>query len=579
MGSLTDYSVPQEAKAIFLTGILENPLVKDLPSDLKSLAHLIKFEGTSKPSVPLNWKFAESMAALKALEATMVNRLIQKKYNAEPAEVTIDTDHAALFFMSPLIASMIGQDGKMTPMAMASFMPEVMRMFPDTDKHRCQAGLHRQLTTNIYKTKDERYYQTHGGINPDPLLKALGLPSDGEGIDTYDSVVERFKKVVEQHNYDDLDKLINDKHRQSGVVAWSSEEYFASEQGQACAEVGLYEIHKAGGGSQPASWWPENTAMPSSAKRPLAGLKVVDLSRIIAGPAVSRGLAELGASVMRVTSPEVTDMSLLHQDLNWGKWNCHLDLTNDAEKEKLRALIRDADVVVDAYRPGVMQKLGFGRDEIFDLVKNRERGIVHLRENCYGWHGPWQNRGGWQQISDACCGVSWEFGHAMGHDEAVTPPFPVSDYGAGLCGSIAALDALMKRAENGGSYGVDHEEKVALNYYNQWLVRSCGTYPEPVWKEMWERHGLPVFRHYHTMPYTVPAVSKLLYSHDVATLFQTHFFEPRTSAAVSGTFLVVKPIAQYKDQAVKLDYNVGTRGNGVDQPVWPADLSVEMVKG
>lgn len=91
MGSLADYSVPQEAKAIFLTGILENPLVKDLPSDLKSLAHLVKFEGNSKPSVPLNWKFAESMAALKALEATMINRLIQKKYNAEPAEVTIDT--------------------------------------------------------------------------------------------------------------------------------------------------------------------------------------------------------------------------------------------------------------------------------------------------------------------------------------------------------------------------------------------------------------------------------------------------------------------------------------------------------
>lgn len=240
-----------------------------------------------------------------------------------------------------------------------------------------------------------------GGINPDPMLKALGLPSDGEAIDTYDSVVERFKKAVEQHNYDDLDKLLNDKHRQAGVVAMSSEEYFASEQGKACANVGLYEIQKAGGATQPASWWPENAALPSSANRPLAGLKVVDLSRIIAGPAVSRGLAELGASVMRVTCPELTDMSLLHQDLNWGKWNCHLDLTKEADKEKLRTLIRDADVVVDAYRPGVMQKLGFGRDDIFDLVKNRERGIVHLRENCYGWHGPWQNRGGWQQISDA----------------------------------------------------------------------------------------------------------------------------------------------------------------------------------
>lgn len=227
------------------------------------------------------------------------------------------------------------------------------------------------------------------------------MPADGEPIDTYDAVVERFAKVVGQYNWKDLDELLNEKHRQSGVIAWSSDEYFASEQGKAVQNIGLYEINQAGNTSQPASWWPENEALPLSPQRPLAGLRVVDLSRIIAGPAISRGLAELGASVMRVTSPNVTDMSVLHQDLNWGKWNCHLDLTKEEDKEKLRALIREADVVVDAYRPGVMQKLGFGRDDVFDLVKSRERGIVHLRENCYGWYGPWQNRGGWQQISDS----------------------------------------------------------------------------------------------------------------------------------------------------------------------------------
>ncbi|TQN64862.1 Succinyl-CoA--L-malate CoA-transferase beta subunit [Colletotrichum shisoi] len=582
MGSKGEYSVPQEAEAVFQHGILSNPLMKDLPSDLKSLSQHVKFEGSPSPSVPINWKFGESISALKALEATMVNRLLQKKYNAAPVDVTINTDHASLFYFSPLIAQLIGKDGKFTPMALMSFVPEAMKMFPETDKHRTAASLHRALVTNMYKTKDGRCYEVHGkssltrlgGINPDPTFRALGLPEDGRADDTYDTVFERIQKVVSQMDSRDLDELLNEKAKQSGTVAMSSDEYFASEQGQANSKAGLFEINKDEKSSQPAAWWPENDKLPSSTKRPLAGLKIVDLTRIIAAPVVSRDLAEMGASVMRVTSSNITDMSSLHPDLNWGKWNCHLDLTKEEDKEKLRALIRDADVVVDGYRPGAMERYGFGRRDVFDLVKDRQRGIVHLRENCYGWHGPWQKRGGWQQISDACCGVSLAYGQAMGLDEAVTPVFPNSDYCAGVCGSTAVLDALMRRAEHGGSYGVD----ISLNYYSQWLVRSCGTYPEPVWKEVWERHGSPVFRHFHTMAQTVPLMSKLLQDHDTKTLFQPQFFEMRASKAVDGTFWVVKPVLQFENGAVEMRYNVGTRGNGVDEPVWPADLSVEVVK-
>ncbi|KAJ0326865.1 hypothetical protein COL5a_006416 [Colletotrichum fioriniae] len=161
----------------------------------------------------------------------------------------------------------------------------------------------------------------------------------------------------------------------------------------------------------------------------------------------------------------------------------------------------------------------------------------------------------------------------MGLNEAVTPVFPNSDYCAGVCGSTAVLDALMKRAEEGGSYGVD----VALHYYSQWLVRSCGTYPEPIWREVWERHGSPVFRHFHTMAHNVPIMSKLLQEYDAKILFNPQFFEMRTSKAVDGTFWVVKPVLQYDNNAVEMRYNVGTRGNGVDQPIWPEDLSTEVV--
>jgi crotonobetainyl-CoA:carnitine CoA-transferase CaiB-like acyl-CoA transferase len=142
--------------------------------------------------------------------------------------------------------------------------------------------------------------------------------------------------------------------------------------------------------------------MPSSAERPLAGLKVIDLTRVIAAPTITRSLAEMGASVMRITSPNVTDFSGLHQDLNWGKWNCSLDLKkNPEDRKKLAELIKEADVVVEGYRPGAMARNGFSREDIFELVKDRDRGIIHVRENCYGWNGPWSHRSGWQQISDS----------------------------------------------------------------------------------------------------------------------------------------------------------------------------------
>ena len=127
---------------------------------------------------------------------------------------------------------------------------------------------------------------------------------------------------------------------------------------------------------------------------------------MIAAPAVIRRLAELGASVMRVTAPHLTDYSMLLCDLNWGKWNSQLDFRKEEDREKLRALVLEADVVVQGYRPGVLDKYGFSQEGLLEICKERERGLIVVRENCYGWHGPWSYRSGWQQISDA---VSFEF--------------------------------------------------------------------------------------------------------------------------------------------------------------------------
>jgi hypothetical protein len=98
-----------------------------------------------------------------------------------------------------------------------------------------------------------------------------------------------------------------------------------------------------------------------------------------------------------------------------------------------------------------------------------------------------------------------------------------------------------------------------------------------VWDEVWEKNESPVFRHWDNTRKTFPAMVDLFHKHSEDILLNPLFFEDTVSAAAGSTFVKVKPIAQYKDGLVQLKYNVGCRGNGVDHPHWPKDLSVEVV--
>jgi hypothetical protein len=161
----------------------------------------------------------------------------------------------------------------------------------------------------------------------------------------------------------------------------------------------------------------------------------------------------------------------------------------------------------------------------------------------------------------------------MGNDEPVTPVFPNSDYCTGVSGVSGILAALIQRASVGGSYTVD----IALNYYSQWLVNSCGTYPESVWEDVWSRNGRKVFRHHHNMLFLLPEYLKMLHVNSSETVFRPEFFEDRESKAVGKKVRTPRPIVQFPEGKVTLGYNVGTRTNGVDQARWPKDLSVEIV--
>ncbi|OAL37329.1 hypothetical protein AYO20_03505 [Fonsecaea nubica] len=568
---ISSYSVPAESRKLLISALLENPkIAKDIPQEAREFASRITFTGTDLPSIPINWRFAESAASLKAFEACIVYALVKRKYNVELTGAEINTDHAQLFFMSTLLWQ-IHPDTDRT-ISMSKNSDKLDDIIPNYDFHKMASSLYRSCVTNIYQTKDGRYFHLHGSMNPKPSLDSIGFPEDRPELKTWEEAIQPFIEKLATIDSAEMQHLASDVYKQAGVIAETVDSFRATEHGKANAHVGLFEIHPTPNPAQKPSWWPSTPQ--TSAARPLAGLKVIDLTRVIAAPAVTRGLAELGASVMRVTSPNLVDFSGLHVDLSWGKWQCSLDLKTEEGKEKLRDLIKEADVVVQGYRPDVLDKYGFGQQGIIDLVKDRERGIISVRENCYGWNGPWSYRSGWQQISDACVGISAGFGKAMGlkNNEAVTPVFPNSDYMTGIAGVTGILSALMRRAEEGGSFKVD----VALNYYNQWLADSVGEYPEPIWQDVWKRNGNQVFRCYHNMNYLIPRYMGMLMKN--SQILHPSFFEDRPSKAIDAVVRTIKPIIKFDNDQVRLGYNVGTRGNGKDAPRWPEDLMTEVVQ-
>lgn len=134
--------------------------------------------------------------------------------------------------------------------------------------------------------------------------------------------------------------------------------------------------------------------------RLLSGIKVLELCRIIAGPVITRILAEYGAEVLKVTSPHLSDVPFFQVDGNMGKRATDLDLKTSEGRKIFEELLAEADVVVDGYRPGALEKLGYGAAALTELAKKRGKGIVYVNENCFGYEGEWAGRPGWQQIAD-----------------------------------------------------------------------------------------------------------------------------------------------------------------------------------
>lgn len=144
-------------------------------------------------------------------------------------------------------------------------------------------------------------------------------------------------------------------------------------------------------------------------RRLLSGIKVLELCRIIAGPVIARILAEYGANVLKVTSPNLSDVPFFQVDGNMGKHATDLDLKTESGRRIFEELLADVDVVVDGYRPGALEKLGYGPKALSEMAARRGKGIVYVSENCFGHVGEWAGRPGWQQIADCVSTNSLKF--------------------------------------------------------------------------------------------------------------------------------------------------------------------------
>ncbi|KAL9619103.1 MAG: hypothetical protein Q9160_006280 [Pyrenula sp. 1 TL-2023] len=368
-----------------------------------------------------------------------------------------------------------------------------------TDIHQAQSNLYRRLSANIYKTSvPNQYYHTHGSLDATPILNGLSLPGFlPEPLPSYHEICSIIQAETQKHTPQALDDLTVSLN-QSGCIVYKPNDFLATPQGRALATEPLITCTALETTSPPAPF-PEPEApssskptippSPSSSPHPhlLSGLKVLDLTRVIAGPSITRTLAEHGCSVIKVTSPYLPDVPYYQLDLNLGKHTVDLDLRRSCptDRTKFESLLSTVDIVVDGYRTGAMERLGYGPKDLVERFKalGRMKGFVYVRENCFGFSGPMRERSGWQPIADAVSGLAWGHGAALGLDEPVLPPFPMSDYGTGEMGACAALAGLVKRAQEGGSW----ELGVSLTRWNLWVM-GLGAYPEEVWGSLLERH-------------------------------------------------------------------------------------------
>lgn len=230
------------------------------------------------------------------------------------------------------------------------------------------------------------------------MLTMLDLPQhrpDLEGRQHREAVKDVYRKAIGARDGIPLEIEVNERYRQPGVLCLKVDEYAKTPHGKLSIQDPLYSIKSVNETIPPTPW-------PAQGKtgRPLEGIKVLDLTKVVAGPTITRILALMGADVLRISTSQKADAAFILYDGQMGKRDTELNLKSAEGRAAFEKLLKEADVVVDGFRPGVLDRLGFGRIWAQELARQREKGLIYARENCYGWNGEWSHRAGYQQISD-----------------------------------------------------------------------------------------------------------------------------------------------------------------------------------
>ncbi|HWX50384.1 MAG TPA: CoA transferase [Roseomonas sp.] len=328
--------------------------------------------------------------------------------------------------------------------------------------------------------RSERYLRLDGDPPPDPWDALAGLYRCGDG-----GAVRLHTNFP--HHRDGILALLGGLPPQREAVAAALQGWSAAAFEEAAAEAGLCVTMLRDFATWDAQ--PQGRALadqppllierigqappmplPPAGARPLAGLRVLEMTRIIAGPVAGRCLAAHGAEVLHVSAGHLPSIASLNMDTGRGKRTARLDLRQEAEAARLRDLLRGADIFLQSYRPGALEGRGFGEEAAAAL----RPGLICVSLSAYGHLGPWARRRGFDSLVQTASGFNQAEAEAAGTPDQPRPlPCQALDHASGYLLALGAMAALLRRAEEGGSWRV----RVSLAATGRWL-RGLGRVPD-----------------------------------------------------------------------------------------------------
>lgn len=394
------------------------------------------------------FRIGETAAAALAARGVAANDLWQLR-NGERQTLSIDVLAAAA-------TSLYGGDMTQRRDAAGVYHP-----IPYSDAMQRMVAM-----TQPWQTRDGRWLLPHTNLAhlEQRVLQVIGCQG---GVDA-------IRDRIAGWDAEALEHAIADANACAGMVR-TPEQWLAHPHGAYLASRPVVEITKIDD-------TPPQPLAPAA--QPLAGVRVLDLTRILAGPTAGLGLAEHGADVLMVTAPHLPQIPSFVRDTSHGKRSCFLDINHPAEADRLYTLAQHCDVFIDGYRPHRLAGHGFGAERLIAL----RPGLVHVTVNCYGSGGPFATRAGWDQVAQAVTGICHTQGLATGAGRPQLTPVFMCDFLTGFLASFGAMLALARRAREGGSYRVQVSLcQSAMFLQRQGLIEGFEQAPNRLSPEAFER--------------------------------------------------------------------------------------------